>query len=113
MGILVIPIRIDFVRRFIAIIAIQATVPMAVAVREDANAMSRVLKRARSISSFWNRETYQFKVNPPHFALVLLLLKERTIKVPMGAYRKRIIKAMYIFFRTDFTAWSPPLLYQI
>ncbi len=68
--------------------AIQAMVPMMVARTEEKNAKSSVFFSASIMASFLNMETYHFKVNPPHFALVLELLKDKTISVRIGAYKK-------------------------
>ena len=49
------------------------------------------------ICSFRNSSLYHFRVKPPHFALVLDWLKDRTINVTIGAYNKIKIRARYIF----------------
>ena len=65
-----------------------AAVPITVAISADKNAMINVVYSAFMISWFWNREIYHLKVNPPHLERDLELLKDRTIKVTMGAYSK-------------------------
>ena len=94
MGILVIPMIIVRLVFFMLLMEMQATVPMTVAIKADKSAMISVFHNAERMASFRNREAYHFNVNPPHFALVLLALKDKTIKVPMGAYRKIKIRAI-------------------
>lgn len=83
-GIFVTPMKRVRNLGFIAWMPMDAAVPMTVAARAETRAMIRVVYRAFIISWFWNRETYHFPVKPPHFARVLALLKDRTIKVTMG-----------------------------
>ena len=96
-GMLVIPIKIALFRLFMLDMAIQAIVPIMEAAKAERNAISRVVPRAFRIVSSCMSERYQFTVKPPHFALVLLALKESTISVAIGAYRKIKISATYIF----------------
>ena len=70
-----------------------ATVPITVENRADRKAISRVLYSACMIAALANSSLYHFRVNPPHFARVLLALKESTIRVAMGAYMKMKISA--------------------
>ena len=85
MGILVIPIIMVRVRFFIVFMAIQAMVPITVAMMEESSAISKVFPSARRISSLCTNCTYHLKVKPPHLARVLLALKDRTINVAIGA----------------------------
>ncbi len=68
--------------------------PITVAITEESSAISSVFPSAFKISSFCISRVYHLKVKPPHLALVLLELKESTISVAMGAYRKRKIRAI-------------------
>ena len=112
MGIFVIPIRIVRLVRFMDCMAIQAIVPMKVAISADNTASASVFHRACMICSFWNRAAYHLVVKPPHFARVLLALKESTIKVTMGAYKKIKISPRYIFCAVVLIIMcSPPPLY--
>jgi hypothetical protein len=89
MGTFVIAIRIVLGVFFILLIAIAAADPKTVATKAEMNAMIKVVVRAFIISSFWKSSRYQWRVNPPHFALDLEALKDNTINMAMGAYRKR------------------------
>ncbi len=97
MGILVIPIKIVRFLRFIFCMAMQVMVPIKVAARAESSAMDNVFHKACMITALSNSSAYHLKVKPPHFALVLLALKDSTIKVTIGAYKKRKINAIYIF----------------
>ena len=91
MGILVIPINTVLALGFIALIPMEAAVPSKVARKADTSAITSVLYKADIIASSRNKETYQERVNPPHLVLDLEALKDRIIKVTIGAYmRKRI-----------------------
>ena len=92
-GILVIPIRTALVRLCIPFIPTQAAVPIMVAIKEETKAIISVVYNASIISLFWNNSIYHLKVKPPHFARVLLALKESTISVAIGAYKNIKIKA--------------------
>ena len=87
MGILVIPMTTVRERFFRFIMAIQAMVPTTVATRDAISAIAKVLNNACRISLFLNKAMYHFRVKPPHFALVLLALKDSTIRVAIGAYK--------------------------
>ena len=65
--------------------AMQVKVPIMVAAREDTSAMNRVLERASIMDWLSKRARYHFAEKPPHFALVRLSLKDRIIRVTMGA----------------------------
>src|SRR5699024_2263413 len=91
MGMLVIPIKMVLALGFMVLIPIEAAVPRSVARTAETRAMISVLYRADIMASSWNRETYQERVKPPHLVLDLEALKDRTIRVRIGAYmRKRI-----------------------
>ena len=96
-GIFVIPMRTARLVRFMDCMAMQAIVPMRVAISADKIASASVFHKACMICSFWNKAAYHLVVKPPHFARVLLALKESTIKVIMGAYKKIKISPRYIF----------------
>jgi len=85
MGILVSPIKTvrDFF--FIPCMPMAARVPSMVAIRAESRAMISVVYRAFMIWLFWKSDLYQSMVNPPHFALVLEALKDRTMSVTIGA----------------------------
>ena len=87
-GILFIPRSRFFGLAFILLRAIQVIVPISVAITDDIIAMNIVLYNACMIASFLKSSEYQWVVKPPHFALVRLLLKDRTINVTIGAYKK-------------------------
>ena len=72
---------------------IAAAVPMKVAISAESKAMRSVEYRALMMASFLNSSWYQCRVAPPHFARVREALKESTIKVRIGAYRRIKIKA--------------------
>jgi hypothetical protein len=91
-GIFVMPIKIARPFFFILRIARQAIVPINVAKREAKKAIINVLYNAVKITSSSKSARYHLKVNPPHFARVLLALKDKTISVAIGAYKKIIIK---------------------
>jgi hypothetical protein len=86
MGILVMPMITERIFLLRPIMAIQVKVPMIVEKIVANTAMVRVLIRADATASSDKRLMYQLRVKPPHFALDLLALKERTIRVMMGAY---------------------------
>ena len=91
-GIFVIPMMMERFLFFILLMAKLAIVPIIVEISAAKKAITNVLISDWIMASFSNNATYHFKVNPPHLALVLLALKERTIKVIIGAYRKIKIK---------------------
>ena len=98
--------------RFMDCMAMQAIVPMRVAISADKIASASVFHKACMICSFRNKAAYHLVVKPPHFARVLLALKESTIKVIMGAYKKIKISPRYIFCAVVLIIMcSPPLLY--
>ena len=76
----------------ILLIPIAANVPIIVATIEEIIATNNVYFNALIILSFWNNSIYQFKVNPFHLPIDLESLKEKTIKVTIGRYRKIKIK---------------------
>jgi hypothetical protein len=86
MGMLVMPMMKERILAENANIAIHAKVPIIVAKIVDRTAMDNVLNSASATASSSSRLRYQLRVKPPHFALDLLELKERTIRVMMGAY---------------------------
>jgi len=92
-GMFVTPIKRVRILEFIACMPSAAQVPINVAISAESNAMISVVYNAFIISLFWKRDTYHFLVNPPHLERVLVLLKERTIKVTIGAYRIMQISA--------------------
>jgi hypothetical protein len=94
MGILDIPMRRARFLFFIPCIAIHAIVPITVATNADMKAISNVFKSACIITLSEKRLEYHFNVKPPHFALVLLALNDRTIRVTIGAYKKIKISAI-------------------
>ena len=111
-GIFVIPMRTARLVRFMDCMAMQAIVPMRVAISADKIASASVFHKACMICSFRNKAAYHLVVKPPHFARVLLALKESTIKVIMGAYKKIKISPRYIFCAVVLIIMcSPPLLY--
>ena len=73
---------------FMLLMAMAAAVPRMQAARADTKAINRVLDRAARISGSDSICWYQLKVNPPHWVLDLEVLKDRTIMVRIGAYRK-------------------------
>jgi len=84
-GILVTPRITEREEDFILLSPKHAHTPMTVAMAEDNRAIKSVVYRACMISLFVNSEPYHLNVNPPHFALVLLLLKLKMIRVNIGA----------------------------
>jgi hypothetical protein len=84
-GTFVIAIRIVLGVFFILLIAIAAADPKTVAAKAEISAMIKVVVRAFIMSSFWNSSRYQWRVNPPHFALDFEALKDNTINMAMGA----------------------------
>lgn len=88
MGILVIPMITVRGSARMLLMATEAAVPMIVAARADTNAISRVVYSALIMGRLSNICTYQSRVNPPHWVLDLERLKERTIMVKIGAYKK-------------------------
>ena len=85
MGILVIPMIILLPLLFINCIPVHAAVPRIVARSADKKASTMVVRKAAIISSFSMSSRYQEKVKPPQRDLYLLSLKDRIIKVAMGA----------------------------
>jgi hypothetical protein len=79
---------------FAYISPMQVTVPIKVDIIVAKIAIDNVFQSVPIIVSSWNKSTYHFKVNPPHFALDLLALNESTIKVKIGAYINIKIKAI-------------------
>lgn len=69
-----------------------ATSPITVAMIADKKAIVNVFESAFKIAALWNNDRYHFVVKPPHLARVLLWLKERTMSVAIGAYKKMNIK---------------------
>jgi hypothetical protein len=112
MGILVMPMINERIFLLIPIIAMQVKVPMIVEKTVASTAMVRVFTRAEATASSDIRFTYQFRVKPPHFALDLLELKDKTIKVTMGAYIKIKRRARYTLSNTFFIMKALPV-YQI
>ena len=90
-GIFVIAISMVLGVLFMLFIAIAAAVPRIVAIRAEEKAMIRVVYRADIMDSFCKSSEYHFKVKPPHFALDLEALKERTIRMIIGAYKNNKI----------------------
>jgi hypothetical protein len=88
MGILVTVIKKVLALDCMPLMATEAAVPIMVAIKADKRAMDSVVYSAFIMEVSENRDTYQFRVNPPHFALVLEALKERPTRVRMGAYNK-------------------------
>ena len=62
-----------------------AAVPAMVAMTVARMDTSSVVWRASSTVLFWNSSRYQSRVTPPHTALDLESLKEKTISTKMGA----------------------------
>ena len=93
MGILVIPIMIVLGVRVILLIAIAATVPIMVAISAESTAITRVLESASMILRLSNIWVYHCRVKPPHCVRDFDLLKDSTIMVAMGAYRKINMRA--------------------
>ena len=88
MGMLVMPITTVFGTALMELMEMAAAVPMMVAMSADTKAMTRVVVRALMMERLSNIWVYHCRVNPPHWVLDLDLLKESTIMVRMGAYRK-------------------------
>ena len=72
--------------------AIQAATPMTVAMRADKRAINNVLCSAAMILRLANISWYQRRVKPPHWVLDLEELKDKTIMVAIGAYKKTMMK---------------------
>ena len=87
-GILVMPMMMVRGSGFMLLMAMDAAVPMMVAISADTKAMTRVLTSASMMVALSNICVYQRRVNPPHWVLDLELLKDRTIIVTIGAYKK-------------------------
>jgi hypothetical protein len=66
-----------------------AAVPMIVALTEERMAITMVLDKAFMICRSLNRAKYQLKVKPDQFVLDLEALKEKIIRMRMGAYKNR------------------------
>jgi hypothetical protein len=69
-----------------------AAVPIIVAIRAERRAMIKVVYKADMIASFWKSSLYQCKVNPPHLDLDFDLLKDKNIRIRMGAYKNKMIR---------------------
>ena len=82
------PISMVFGRAFMLFMAMEAAVPMTVAIRADKNAIISVLYRASIMLRLANIWVYHCSVNPPHWVRDLELLKDRTTMVAIGAYKK-------------------------
>ena len=83
--------------RFIRFIANAAAVPSSVAASADTSAISSVVPKASMISREENRLSYHFRLKPPHFPRKRDSLKESTINVTIGPYKKTKIKNKYTF----------------
>jgi hypothetical protein len=94
MGILVMLMMMDLSLELKPIIAMQVKVPIMVEKMVARTAMVRVFIRALATVSSEKRLMYQFRVKPPQRALDLLELKDRMIRVMMGAYMKIRMIAM-------------------
>ena len=68
--------------------AMAAAVPITAAARAETKAIIRVVDRALIMERLSNICRYQSRVKPPHRALDLDWLKDNTIIVRMGAYKK-------------------------
>ena len=61
--------------------------------QSDANAMSSVLFKAFMMAESWNICVYQRVVKPPQTVLDFVLLKDKTIMVTIGMYKKSRMSA--------------------
>ena len=82
---------------FMPLMAIEAARPMAVAISADKKAISNVFCRAATILRLANICVYHRKVKPPHWVRDLEALKDKTIMVPIGAYKNITMRARYAF----------------
>jgi hypothetical protein len=62
---------------------------MIVAMTEERRAITTVLYKAFMICRSLNSSKYQLRVKPDQFALDLEALKEKIIRMRMGAYKNR------------------------
>ena len=92
-GMLLIPMTMVRGIRFMLLMPMAAIVPMTVAIRADANAMSSVLFKAFMMAESWNICVYQRVVKPPQTVLDFVLLKDKTIMVTIGMYKKSRMSA--------------------
>ena len=74
----------DFYLALILLFLYIPIVPMTVATRADANAMSSVLFKAFMMAESWNICVYQRVVKPPQTVLDFVLLKDKTIMIRSG-----------------------------
>ena len=88
MGILVIPITMVFGTALMEPMDRAAAVPMTVAARADTKAMTSVVVKALIMERLSNIWAYHCRVKPPHCVLDLDWLKDNTIMVRIGAYKK-------------------------
>ena len=72
---------------FMLLMAMDAAVPMMVAISADKNAISRVFCKAAMMLRLANIWVYHCSVNPPHWVRDLELLKDNTTMVAIGAYK--------------------------
>ncbi len=77
--------------------AIQAIVPMKVAISADNTAQRQCIPQSLHDLFVLEQGSIPFGRKTSHFARVLLALKESTIRVTMGAYKKIKISPRYIF----------------
>ena len=73
------------------LMAMDAAVPMTVAISADKNAINRVFCRAAMMLRLANIWVYHCNVNPPHWVRDLELLKDKTTMVAIGAYKNSIM----------------------
>ena len=90
-GILVIPMTMVWGICFMLLMAMEAAVPMMVAISADKNAISRVFCKAAMMLRLANIWVYHCSVNPPHWVRDLELLKDNTTMVAIGAYKNSMM----------------------
>ena len=88
---LVIPMTMVWGICFMLLIAMDAAVPMMVAISADKNAISKVFCRAAMMLRLANIWVYHCRVNPPHWVRDLELLKDNTTMVAIGAYKNTMM----------------------
>ena len=112
-GMLLSPIRKVLLFSFMALRPRHASTPTMVDMTAAQKAMVRVLPRASIIISLSNISLYQSREKPTQAFIDFPLLKERTIRVPMGRYRNMTIRARYMAFKAFFISHYPPRSCQI
>ena len=71
-----------------------ATVPISVAVTAELTAKIKVFFKAANVSALRNSSSYQYSEKPVKTPVLLVLLKENSIRTRMGTYKTVSTKAM-------------------